>query len=367
MNKPQRFAILLSLALVLSTFAYSQQARLVNSRTQMRSAASGLEREFRAVEASQTDPAWVGYAVPMITGEHHMCCYDSVDTLRISDGCCGGCRLEGKDALTTRSNDIGRVELEKSANLVVLFRIQHTAIEKIRLFSDDCELDAGGLTVYWFTNVRPSESVSLLSSIAEAQDTNPQSAIRNPKLHESALAAIAFHADAAADTALERFVAPNQPEELRKRVVFWLGVARGRRGYDVLRRLVHEDKSEKVREGAIFALSQSREPEAVNTMIDVARNDESSHVRGQALFWLAQKAGKKAIGAISEAIEKDPETEVKKRAVFALSQLPRDEGIPKLIEVARTNRNPVVRKQAIFWLGQSKDARALAFFEEILK
>ncbi len=38
----------------------------------------------------------------------------------------------------------------------------------------------------------------------------------------------------------------------------------------------------------------------------------------------------------------------------------------RLIEVARTNKNRAVRKQAIFWLGQSNDARALKFFEEIL-
>jgi HEAT repeat protein len=89
-------------------------------------------------------------------------------------------------------------------------------------------------------------------------------------------------------------------------------------------------------------------------------------VRGEALFWLAQKAGRKAAGAITDAIEQDPETKVKERAVFALSQLPTDEGVPRLIDVARANRNPAVRKQAIFWLGQSRDPRALAFFEEIL-
>jgi HEAT repeat protein len=72
------------------------------------------------------------------------------------------------------------------------------------------------------------------------------------------------------------------------------------------------------------------------------------------------------VGTISEAIAKDPETEVKRRAVFALSQLPRDEGVPLLIQLARTNTNPAVRKQAMFWLGQSKDPRALRFFEEIL-
>jgi hypothetical protein len=36
------------------------------------------------------------------------------------------------------------------------------------------------------------------------------------------------------------------------------------------------------------------------------------------------------------------------------------------MEVARTNRNPEVRKQAMFWLGESKDPRAVKFFEEIL-
>jgi HEAT repeat protein len=89
-------------------------------------------------------------------------------------------------------------------------------------------------------------------------------------------------------------------------------------------------------------------------------------VRGQALFWLAQKAGRQAAGAITEAADRDPDTEVKKRAVFALSQLPKDEGVPLLIQVAKNNRDPAVRKQAFFWLGQSKDPRALAFFEEIL-
>ena len=121
------------------------------------------------------------------------------------------------------------------------------------------------------------------------------------------------------------------------------------------------------REHAVFALSQSEVPEAIDAILEVARPGPSRHVRGQALFWLAQKAGRAGRRTASPgAIEDDPDTEVKKKAVFALSQLPRDEGVPLLIEVARTNRNPAVRKQAMFWLGQSKDPRALAFFEEVL-
>ena len=114
------------------------------------------------------------------------------------------------------------------------------------------------------------------------------------------------------------------------------------------------------------ALHVSKEPSALDDIIRMAHEDPSAHVRGQALFWLAQKAGKKEAAAITDAIENDPDTEVKKKAVFALQQMPADEGVPKLIEIARTNRNPVVRKQAMFWLGQSKDPRAVKFFEDVL-
>jgi hypothetical protein len=117
---------------------------------------------------------------------------------------------------------------------------------------------------------------------------------------------------------------------------------------------------------ALAAMAMHETPSAVRTLIATARDNASSRLRGQALFWLAQRAGNQALTAIADAIDRDPDAEVKKRAVFALSQLPKDEGVPKLIEVARTNRNPAVRKQAMFWLGQSNDARALKFFEEIL-
>ncbi len=118
--------------------------------------------------------------------------------------------------------------------------------------------------------------------------------------------------------------------------------------------------------GAVAALAMHRDAGALEALLRLARSHAAGRVRGDALFWIAQRAGEKAAPAITEAIEKDPETEVKKRAVFALSQLPKEESVRLLIQVARTNRNPAVRRQAFFWLGQSRDARALEFLEEIL-
>lgn len=119
-------------------------------------------------------------------------------------------------------------------------------------------------------------------------------------------------------------------------------------------------------DGPLMALSLHKEPSAVDVMIRAAKRHPVARVRSQALFWLAQTAQRRAGDAIRGAIDDDPETEVKKQAVFALSQLPADEAVPHLMRLARAHANVEVRKQAMFWLGQSEDARALAFFEEVL-
>lgn len=360
----RRFAVvpfsLLALALLAPFVSFADQPpRLTNAPLETRAAGQNLEAAFRAILNAQTSPAWVGYAAPLVGPSRQMCCWSSWER---GDRCCGACRIEGESGMNITKDDIVSTKLEGSKRFFVLIRVENRQVGKVRAFSEDCELDAGGLPFLWLADARPDQSIALLASFVS---TGEESAQR--KVTDGAVAAIALHDHPAADRTLESFLAASQPERLRKKVVFWMGAERGRRGYEVLRRVVREDASDKVREQAIFALSISSVPDAVDVMIDVAHKDRSSHVRGQALFWLGQKAGKKAVGAISEAIEKDPETAVKKKAVFALSQLPADEGVPLLIQVARTNRNPTVRKQAIFWLGQSKDSRALAFFEEILK
>ncbi len=340
----------------------AQQPRLANAKLDTKAVTSGLAREFQSMVAAESGAAWIGYAVRAVPGEHQMCCYSSFEDGN-GNRCCRGCALEGTRAGATAAAATGPIPLEASGYLFVLFRVENRAVDRIRTFSAECELDGGGLPFHWLTGVQPAESVTLLKEFALQIDDDSH---RGHRRSEPALAALALHADPAADQALETFVTPGQPERLRERATFWLGSARGRRGYEVLRHIATQDGSDRVREKAIFGLSVSREPQAVATMIDVAKTDRSAHVRGQALFWLSQKAGQKVAATITEAIDNDPDTEVKKRAVFALQQLPAEEGVPLLIQVARSNRNPAVRKQAMFWLGQSKDQRAVRFFEEVL-
>jgi HEAT repeat protein len=253
------------------------------------------------------------------------------------------------------------VKLEGPDTLLVLFRVENRRVERIRMFSEGCELDAGGRPVRWLENVRPAESVALLESLA------PANAEKRDRIASGAISALAMHAAAEAGAALQRMARTHQAAGIRGESLFWLA-QRGDQGADrIILEAIEKDASADVRKRAVFALSQLTDGVAVPALIRVARTDATPTVRGEALFWLGQKAGKKAAAEITERIEQDPDTDVKKRAVFALSQLPKDEGVPLLITVARTNTNPAVRKQAMFWLGQSKDPRAIDFFAEILK
>jgi HEAT repeat protein len=335
--------------------AATERPRIENAQRETRSAAGGLSAQVRAL-AGEPRPLWVGYAVPLVEGRHSSCC-------SWSDHGPGCCRLEKESdshSFTTGDRE-GSVMLEGPQRLMVLLRAERGAVGKIRSYTEECALDAGGLRFVWLTDVVPAQSVALLRGYVGAAQGSEE------KVHGSALAAIALHADPSADAALEEMAAPSQPARLRGQAAFWLGTARGRRGYETLKRMLANDPSEDVQEKVVFALHLSQEPAALDTLIQGARSHPSTDVRGKALFWLGQKAGKKAAAAITEAAEDDPELEIKKRAVFALSQLPPDEGVPLLIRVARTHPQPEVRRKAIFWLGQSKDDRALAFFEEVLK
>jgi hypothetical protein len=355
MSSKKAVLILAALALPTSLHSAPEVSGLVNAKTETRTAAGSLDHEVKALLATRTGPFWMGYAVPT-KEKHQSCCWSSSD-----EGSCGGCRLEGdKGEGSFRMNRSGPLPLEPSSRMRVLLRAEGGRVSRVRTVSEDCALDAGGLSFVWIEGARAGDSVAFLSSLLGAGESDQ-------RIGDGALSAIAFTDDPAADLALDRFVAADQPEHRRKQAAFWMGQARGAKGFATLSRLVGTDPSPRFREHVVFALTQSREAGAIDRIIEVAKHDESGHVRGQALFWLAQSASRRAPAAIQAALADDPEVEVKKKAVFALSQLPKDEGVPLLIRLAETHKSVEVRKQAMFWLGQSQDPRALQFFEQVLK
>ena len=311
----------------------AQPKLLVNAQIQTHSAAAGLESQFKALLAAQPQPAWIGYSVPSVRS------YMGCDYVR--DG----------------FSQPGVIHLEPPDHAVILFRIEGNAVNRIRTLSPDCEIDAGGVPVHWLTDVQPVQSIALLVSLMPERD----------RMGDSPVNAIAQHADPAADEALERFLAPGQPDSLRLRAVSAIGSARGRHGFEVLKKVIASDPDERVRERAISGLSSSKEPGALDLLMSIARTDPNSRMRQQAVSALARKPGEAVVSTISKVIESDPDLQVKRHAVSSLNQLPDGAGVPVLIQMVKTTQNAEVRKQAMNTLQQSHDPRAVAFFEEVLK
>jgi hypothetical protein len=312
----------------------AQPKLLINAQVQIHSAAAGLESQFKTLLSAQPQPAWIAYSVP------------SVRTYNL------GCDYV-RDVFTQP----GVVHLESPDHAVILFRVEANAVNRIRTLSPDCEIDAGGVPVHWLTDVQPAQSIALLVSLMSERD----------RIGDNPVSAIAQHADPAADEALERFLATNQPESLRLRAVSALGSARGRHGFDLLKKLISSDPDERIRERAISGLSSSKEPDALDLLISIAKTDQNSRMRQQAVTALARKPGPLVVGTISKVIESDPDVQVKRHAVSSLNQLPDGAGIPVLIQMVKTTQNTEVRKQAMNTLQNSRDPRAVAFFEDVLK
>jgi hypothetical protein len=324
------------LALFLAAgICHSQPAPTVtNGKLETRAVSEPLSNQFHTVEASAASPLWMAYSVPSVPNQ-------------------------GTDCGEARHNNIAR--LEGSESIIVLYRFENHALDRVRIANPDCEFDAGGFPFIFLTGVRPAESVELLTGLVRSW----AQAGRKPHF-ESLITALALHRDTAADGALEAIAAPGQSETLREKALFWLAQARGKRGYEVVRNVLAHDSDDRIREKATFDITMSKEPGAIPALIESAQQDRSARVRSQALFWLAHRGGKDQSAVIINAANKDSDAHVRRQAVFALSQIPNGDGVPSLIQVARTSSDTEVRKQAVFWLGQSHDPRATAFIDSVL-
>jgi len=299
-------------------------------------------------------PTWLFWTVPSVV-DGVACCWNGRDSKQ-TQSCSLSSDSYGMNM--NMSNDDGP---QIDTTLVIYAHVGSGAVDKIRVFSSSCRVDRGTDTVQEIRNANPAESVNYLEGLVRGGEGDRAARRRS----DGAVSAIAVHDDKAADTALERLAKDGETKQIRHSSAFWLGNTRDRAGYDALVRL-RASADATFREHLTFAFSQSKAAEAPTALIDMARNDSSPKVRGQALFWIAQKARKKSDADVIRSAVDDGDVDVKKKAVFALSHIPGGEGVPELIRVARENKSHEVRKQAMFWLGQSKDPRALAFFEKIL-
>lgn len=284
--------------------------RITNGRVAAQAAGGNLAQTFKTIVASQAEVAWIGYAVPVNDRDRSMCCWSSADGTTYFSGtvtsgnapCCGACRIEpsGEGAQrtgTTSTLPPGPIKLEGAERMIVLFRVAERRVERVRTFSEDCEIDAGGREVRWLQDVRPAESIALLESQIGAEGG------RKNRITSGALAAISMHADPSAAPTIERLARTHAVAAIRSDAVFWLGQMAGLKVAATITDAIANDPDTDVKKRAVFALSQLPRGEGVPLLIEVARKNPNPAVKRQAIFWLGQSRDPRAIDFFAQILK----------------------------------------------------------------
>jgi len=344
--------------------------QIQNGRVETRAGAA-IDREIASASPkASTDPVWVAWRVPMVPGDRDLCSWysDRLGTIR------GMWMDDGTIVDSTRPKltaPTGPIPLEAGTGLVVLARIVGGAVERLRTAGDDCPMDAGGRAVIWLSNVTSSESIRFLTTLAGPATTERTMYELERQTATTAVRAIGLHADRAADAILENMATKHADSSVRHQAATSLGAYRGASGVTALSKMLAATPADTTRNieerrTLIRAIGQSRDAVAVETLRGLTK-DADARARSDAWYYYVLRGGTPTIPDALKAIASDADEGVRKRTISALGGLPGDAGLTALLQLARATDNPAARKEAISAISQSRDPRALALMEEILK
>lgn len=181
---------------------FAQQPQIQNGAVETRKATS-LDRDITAIAASASEPVWVGWREKAVEGWGNNCCWYSDDNY-MSRGCTveptvpntrGFAGMSVPDPRPQFPAPTGPAKLEAGTEVLVMLRVVDKHVERIRTFSDDCPLDAGGRKVIWLDEVPSADSVKYLWSLIELKDVTGTPTDIRRRINSSAISAIGMHHD----------------------------------------------------------------------------------------------------------------------------------------------------------------------------
>ena len=210
---------------------------------------------------------WFGY---MFTARHTM------------SSC--GCRLNGD---SDNLNDVSH----EPAPAFLFIQMKDGLANRVRFFTERCEIDAGGETVTWVDNVPQADSIAFLRQQVESASEHGKG---------GALFALSMQSGAT-DTLID-IARHNPSSHLRGQALFWLSQQAGERAASALRDAVDNDPEESVRAKAVFGISQLPNDQSIPMLADLLKHHKSREVRKKAAFWLGQKNDPRALDALTDVL-----------------------------------------------------------------
>jgi HEAT repeat protein len=365
--------IVIGLALVTGTGAWQGQSapapQIQNGKVEVRKG-TAIDREIASLAPARADePVWIAWRAPMTSGDRDMCAWYG-DRLGMVRGMFVDDAAMAADSTSNPRPQItaptGPIPLESGTQVVMLARVIDRKVERLRTVGDDCPMDAGGRTVYWLDGITPAESLRFLGSLVAGAAPDRSLVDAERILAQAAVRAIGYHRDAGADTALDQIATSHRDANVRRQAASTMGSQRGAAGVAVLQRLIDAEKDADARRQLVASLGGSRDASAV-TALRALTKDPEVKVRSEAVYYTVLRGGAPTIPEAVRIAGSDPDDSVRKRAVTAIGRLAPDVSTAPLIQLARTSTNAVVRKEAVSLLSTSKDPRAMAFMDELLK
>ena len=247
--------------------AQAQQAPPIrNGKVESRSAAPGLEPVMRQiVSAAQTDPIWIGYKVGAVPGLRQTCW----------DG-----------------NYTGTVHLDGPPDYYILYRAKEGRVQWVQAFSPDCVIDAGNASFVWLTDVKPSESIAWLATLA-----------KEPRRPDGAIGAISVHAAPEARSTLLDMARAGATSNMRGQAL--AGLARTAPP-DVSKAAIQEaiakDPASEVKRRAVSALAQIPRDEGIPLLLQLARSPANPTVQKEAMRVLGRSKDERATKFFQEVL-----------------------------------------------------------------
>ncbi len=360
-----RLVTAVMLAATASVAAQSQQppSLIQNGKVETRTGQS-IDREITATAGA--DPVWLVWRVPMVAGDREMCSSYYSDRNIYARGYMMDWELPGRAmgaGMPQVTPPKGPVQIEAGTGLLVLVRTIDGNVERVRTLADDCPIDAGGRTVHFLGGVTPAESLRFLESLTRSDRVDRFSMDTRRNTANAAVTAISLHRDPAADAVLDRRATAG---DQRRQAAQALASTRGAHGLASVQKLAAAEREPEMRRTLVGALGQTRETGTAEALRPYLK-DADANIRAEAIYWYVQRGGAAVVGEVTKLVEAETHDNVRRRGVSGISRLPANDSIPVLLQLARTSPNAVVRKEAVNALSHSKDPRAMALMEELIK
>ena len=254
--------------------AVAQPERLANGPVTVQPLTGSLERTLDRALTGAAEPQWVAYEVATPPGDRWLCDWNE---------------------WSRRQAPATTARLEPATIAYVFYRLEAGRIDRVRIFSPGCAIDAGGRRVTWLTGVSQGESVRSLAALARSAEK---------KLMDGALAALSVHAGAEALEATIALARSGTTAQTRGQALFWLAQRAGVQAIGAIDDALARDPDTDVKKRAVFALSQLPADEGVPRLIEVARTHSNLAVRKQAMFWLGQSGDPRALAFFESVLLK---------------------------------------------------------------